>query len=249
MTVVGTPQAPVTAYPIVVLAGPTGPSGGPTGSTGPTGITGAGAFTGPTGRTGPTGASLTGPTGNAATGVTGATGYTGPPGSTITGPTGAQANLTGPTGPTGIDGPALTIRGTSGGYTGPTGGVTGTSELMAGIATLSSVWGSFSPIRSGIAMIIVSGIVNNPTAGVGVTLRGRYGVGSAPAAGAAAAGNQFGRTQRTLQSGNTQFDTFIIHTRLEGLTLFATYWFDISIQNASSGNATIQDLQMTIIEV
>jgi len=249
MTVVGTPQAPVTAYPIVVLAGPTGPSGGPTGSTGPTGITGAGAFTGPTGATGATGPSVTGPTGLAATGVTGATGRTGPPGSSITGPTGAAANLTGPTGPTGVDGPVMTIRGTSGGITGPTGGVTGTSELMAGLAQLSSVWFTFAPIRTGVALVIISGIVNNPTSGVGVTLRGRYGVGSAPAAGAAAAGNQFGRTQRTLQSGTTQFDTFVIHTRLEGLTLFANYWFDISIQNASSGNATIQDLQMSIIEV
>ena len=250
MAVVGTPQAPVTAYPIVVLAGPTGPSGGPTGSTGPTGITGAGAFTGPTGRTGPTGSSFTGPTGLAATGVTGPTGRTGPPGSSITGPTGAEANLTGPTGFTGADGAAMTIRGASGGYTGPTGGVTGTSELMAGLATLSSVWSTITPIRTGKLLIIASCIVNNPTSGVGVTIRGRYGVlGSAPAAGSAVAGAQFGTTQRTLQSGTTQFATAIVHTRLEGLTLSASYWFDFSIQDAASGNATIQDAQLTIIEV
>jgi hypothetical protein len=120
---------------------------------------------------------------------------------------------------------------------------------MAGLASNSSIWGPFTPIRSGKVLVIITGIVNNPTSGVGVTLRGRYGVGSAPAAGAAAAGNQFGRTQRTLQSGTTQFDTFIVHARLEGLTTSATYWFDISIQNASNANASIQDCAMSIIEV
>jgi hypothetical protein len=121
---------------------------------------------------------------------------------------------------------------------------------MAGLATLSSVWASFTPTRSGKILIIASCIVNNPTSGVGVTIRGRYGqLGSAPAAGAAVTGLQFGRTQRTLQSGTTQFDTAIIHTRLENLTLFASYWFDFSIQDAASGNATIQDCQLTIVEV
>jgi hypothetical protein len=46
------PAARIRAFP-VVIAGHTGPAGGPTGATGPSGVTGA--FGGPTGDVGPTG--------------------------------------------------------------------------------------------------------------------------------------------------------------------------------------------------
>lgn len=119
--------APVSAFPVVVVGGPTGPAGGPTGSTGPT----AAAVTGPTG---PTGQSPTGPTGKTgfgATGRTGPTGPSGPPGtggptgSGGTGPTGPPG--TGPTGTTGVTGPTGTTGPSGAVGTGPTGatGVTG----------------------------------------------------------------------------------------------------------------------------
>lgn len=138
MAVVGTPNAPVTAYPIVLLGGPTGPSGGPTGATGATGAAATGA-TGPTGRTGPTGPIGTGPTGaTAATGVTGATGYTGPPGSSLTG-------STGPTGATGVTGPT--------GPTASTSGATGTISPGAyGHLTLGNLkinWGAVNGVTGG----------------------------------------------------------------------------------------------------
>lgn len=234
MAVVGTPQALVTAYPIVVLGGPTGPSGGPTGATGPTGFTGstgAGAFTGPTGATGP---NITGPTGNAATGVTGPTGFTGPPGSSITGPTGVTG-FTGFTGPGGATG-------TSSIYTGPTGAATNT-ELMAGINK------TFVPTLTGNLIVILSGVVHQASADVGVTLKGRYAQSaSPPAAGAVATGTEFGRAQRLLQSGSTQFDTFLIHTKLSNLAIGFTHWFDVSFVSVSAGNAQVQDIQLTILE-
>ncbi len=130
--------SPVSAYPIVLVTGPTGPSGGPTGNTGPTGASGV---TGPSGVSGPTG--LQGPTGN--TGPTGAsaTGMTGPPGLGSTGPTGAASSETGPTGPlgtgpTGATGPTgIGVTGPSGGPTGPTGtaGVTGPTGATGGGTT------------------------------------------------------------------------------------------------------------------
>jgi hypothetical protein len=92
----------VSARPVAIssgFTGPTGPAGGPSGPTGKTGYTGATGSTGPLGSTGPTGAasSVTGPRGltgfTGAPGNAGATGQTGP-----TGPTGAGA-FTGPTGP------------------------------------------------------------------------------------------------------------------------------------------------------
>jgi hypothetical protein len=105
MTVQSKTPAPIWAQPVVVVGGPTGPSGGPTGTTGPTGSTGPVASS-VTGNTGPRG--LTGPTGNtgpaAATGPTGMTGPVGSPG--MTGPAISGATLVAnlPTGPIGARG-------------------------------------------------------------------------------------------------------------------------------------------------
>jgi len=128
MTVIVESPAPIAAFPVVLVVGPTGASGGPSGATGSTGPTGAPAATGTTGPTGATGATGLGATG--VTGPRGQTGFTGPPGNAgptgqsavgTTGPTG-QSGL-GPTGPTGVTGNT----GPNGGPTGPTGntGATG----------------------------------------------------------------------------------------------------------------------------
>lgn len=133
------PAAPVTAYPVVVLGGPTGPAGGPTGATGSTGSTGV---TGPTGRTGPTGPS--GPTGLAGSAVnTGATGNTGPTGFTGAGGGAANTGATGftgsvgPTGPTGATGVT--------GNTGPTGFTGNTGPIGTGPTGATGVTGPTGP--------------------------------------------------------------------------------------------------------
>ena len=106
--------------PVVVIGGPTGPSGGPTGATGPEG---SAAVTGATGSVGPTGPfGYTGPTGAVGPGAfTGPTGMTGPFGLGPAGPTGQQGEMgeTGPTGATGITG----MTGPTGALGGPTGDV------------------------------------------------------------------------------------------------------------------------------
>jgi hypothetical protein len=141
MPIIDNDPAEISAYPVVVVGGHTGPSGGPTGPTGAqglvgaaaTGPTGAGAFTGPTGYTGPTGiGAFTGPMGP--TGRTGPPGSAGAPGATgtpgfatntgATGPTGSQGFL-GPVGPAGPTGPA-------GGPTGPPGAVGATGQGPTG---------------------------------------------------------------------------------------------------------------------
>lgn len=139
MTITINAPSPISAFPVVILSGPTGPSGGPTGATGATGPSGAAAATGTTGPTGNTGATGLGATGN--TGPRGQTGFTGPPGNFgatgaaatgATGPTGAAA--TGSTGPTGIAGAA-----TNTGATGPTGNTGPTG--VAGSATNTGATG------------------------------------------------------------------------------------------------------------
>jgi hypothetical protein len=117
------------------------------------------------------------------------------------------------------------------------------TELMAGLGR------AFTPTLTGNAIVILSGLVHNSTADVGVTIQGRFGQsGTPPVAGAAASGTVFGRAQRTLQSGNTQFATFICHAKLSSLSLGLPYWFDVSIICSAAGAAQVQDVQFTILE-
>ncbi len=153
MTVTAVPTAPIAAYPVAIIGGPTGSTGPAgfstnTGATGPTGSTGFGStgLTGPTGSTGSTGApgiatntGATGPTGFSGvlggTGPTGPTGPTGATGATGTAGTAVNTGATGPTGPTGATGAT--------GATGPTGntGPTGTP----GSATNTGATGNTGP--------------------------------------------------------------------------------------------------------
>lgn len=148
--------SPVSALPIVLQqgnTGPTGPSGGPTGPTGNTGPTGR---TGPTGATGATGFGATGPTG-----PTGQVGLTGPPGTAVTGPTGITGPTgstgplgTGPTGPTGFSGPT----GPSGGPTGPTGN---TGPTGATGATGPAITQGLSYVVDGQGSVIAAGLTKS----------------------------------------------------------------------------------------
>lgn len=133
--------APVVARPVVIVSGPTGPTGpavGPTGNTGPTGtLTGP---TGYTGNTGHTGASsvVTGPTG-----AVGPSGLVGPPGNSVTGTTGQ----TGPIGPTG---PSLLLQGVTG---------SGSGSWQSG--NLIFNWGSIPCNHTGVTAFFVTSYVNN----------------------------------------------------------------------------------------
>jgi len=108
---------------------------------------------------------------------------------------------------------------------------------------------TYVPSNSGKVQVILSGLVNNGTADVGITIQGRYGTGTPPTPTAAATGTAFGRAQRTKQSGNTQFATFITHAVISSLNVGVTYWFDVSLVCAAAGAATIEDVNFTIHEI
>lgn len=225
--------APISAQPVVVVGGPTGPASGltgPTGSTGPTAAIGVTGYTGPTGRTGPTG--LQGATGAGA--FTGPTGYTGPAGS---------LGATGRTGPTGSTGPIGVYASGSQNFLGPTGGW-GTTPLMVGLNF------AFTPIASGKCFLIVAGIARNITGGA-VTITGYYGTGTAPAAGAVVPGGAtvFGPTQHVVTTSASQQATFIVMQVISGLTVGVPYWFDLAISTASGTGATVLDVQGSGMEL
>lgn len=257
MPITANTPARIAVERVAVVSGPTGPTGagGGTGVTGPTGYqgsTGATGSTGPTGfgATGPTGAAPTGPTGPSVTGSTGKTGPTGSIGPTgQTGPTGATGltgttGYTGPQGPTGPTGPVSLVN-YSGSFTGPTGGYT-TSEKMAGLGNALSA--GITTTKTGLVLALIAGIAYNDTAaGDGTTITGRYGTGSAPAAGAVATGSQFGIAQRFIASttaGRQGFCCMGIVNMGVG-----TFWVDVSIIAVIAGGASVQDVQIVLIEI
>lgn len=148
MTVSVNGPAPISARPVVVAGGFTGPTGPTPGSTGPTGASG---LTGNTGATGPLGTGPTGPVGSGYTGVTGNTGFTGPPGSSVTG-------ASGPTGPTGNTGPALSPET----LTGPTGG-------YFAVGGIGINWGLVNATNAGVTSAFNYSYYNVPFATLGVS--------------------------------------------------------------------------------
>jgi hypothetical protein len=199
------------------------------GATGPTGAS----ITGPTGSTGPTGA--TGVTGN-----TGPTGFTGPPGSGgSTGVTGAV----GPTGATGVTGAIANVG--VGTVASPSGNVSTTDTAMG----LGSTF-VMTPQTKGSVMVWIAGMAINSTgAGDGVTIRGRYGSGTAPVNGVTSGlGTQFSIDQHFVGSTTAGQQGFVVMGRITGLTLNTTYWFDLSILAVTGGGATVKDVQFMGIE-
>lgn len=241
MTVTVNTPAPVAAFPVVVVGGPTGPSGGPTGATGPTGPTGKTGPTGPFG-TGPTGASATGPTGP---GYTGPTGKTGPAGNSVTGPTGATG-VTGPTGRTGPTGPSFNDYFAAATSASPAGNVSTTEKAMGLGATFT-----YTPTRTGKVLVWVCGVALNSTAvDSGTTVTGRYGTGTAPVNGATTGlGTAFGLSQHFVASTTAGQQGFTVLGSITGLALSTAVWFDLSLLAVTSGGATVKDVQFAVLEV
>lgn len=237
MSVTDTSPAPISALPVVVVGGVTGPSGGPTGTTGPTGPTGA------TGRTGPTGALGTGPTG--ATGTAGT--LTGPTG--MTGPVGnfGGTGFTGAIGPTGATGPTGTVWGSVASTSAtPTGNIS-TSEKMMGLAV------QYSTVGEGASCTVIATIagmaLNTTSAGDGTTITGKYGTGTPPSNGDNSSGTTFGLAQHFIASTTAGQQGFTCMGRITGLSRGVTYWFDLAVLAVTAGGSTVKDVQVVILEV
>ena len=241
---------------------------GPTGPTGPTGTQGnPSTVTGPTGPTGLQGnpSTVTGPTGptglqgnpSTVTGPTGPTGLQGNP-STVTGPTGltgpAGAGSTGATGPTGSQGGASTVTGPTGpagtiinDFTANMAGVTTTvsaTSIMLGLGSSNPPLASITPIASGDVMFGISGWLAGPVGGM--TVRGRYGTGTAPVYGGGATGVPFGAVE-TINAINAPYHAMGI---ANGLVTGTAYWFDLSANVVTGGNTgTIETANLFAYEL
>jgi hypothetical protein len=114
--------------------------------------------------------------------------------------------------------------------------------LVAGFA--------FTPKLSGILLVHLSGIAENTTlAGDGTTIQLQQGTGTAPSAGATVSGTARGQSQRFVASTTAGRQGFAINTRVTGLAINTAVWFDLSVIAVTGGGASIQDINITILEV
>jgi collagen type VII alpha len=222
------------AQPVVVVGGPTGPSGGPTGTTGPSGLTGA---TGPTGFIGPTGIrGFTGPTGApGVTAFTGPTGAIGPPGSFgATGQVGSQ----GPTGPTGNPGAAVTTNYNS-----------GLSRSVTGTSTWTTVGAqrAITPAVTGRVFIWASGMAYNNTVGGATNIGIMFGTGATPAPGSTPSGTL--PVQVVFIASTTAGRQGFALVANPSLSVNTTYWFEIVITSPSSNTGGVEGCQLLVMEL
>lgn len=126
-------------------------------------------------------------------------------------------------------------------------GTTSTTGVMMGLA------GTFTPMKSGKLMIVISGNIANGTAGDGATATIRYGTGTAPTNGASLTGSAAGNISKIVNpllallvpgSGN-----FNCNAIVSGLSLSTAYWIDIAAARVTGGTATVSGISISVIEL
>lgn len=118
-----------------------------------------------------------------------------------------------------------------------------TTAVMMGCA------GTITPTQTGRIKVIISGQMKNSVAGSGVVVDLRYGSGTKPANGAAVTGTVIGIEQPFTSVSAGQSTGFTIVGHVDGLTLATAYWLDASVRAVTSGNASINNINICAEEV
>lgn len=123
-------------------------------------------------------------------------------------------------------------------------GTTNTTGVMMGLA------GSFTPTRSGAALIVISGTIFNATAiGDGAKTQIRYGTGTAPANAAALTGTAVGNLVQYVAATTAEKAPFSVNAIVTGLTRLTTYWIDLSLAAITAGTASLSDISISVVEL
>jgi len=124
---------------------------------------------------------------------------------------------------------------------------TGTTSLVGVMMGLN---GSITPTLTGRVLMLLSGTLANATAiGNGATVQLRYGLGSAPANGAALAGTAVGGVVQYIAATTTQKAPVSLQALVSEFRLNTTYWVDVSLAAVVGGTATLTDISLTLLEV
>ena len=123
---------------------------------------------------------------------------------------------------------------------------TSTTEVMMGLGNVFTV----TPVNTGRVAAIVGGTCANSGANGGLNITGRYGTGTPPANGvAAAAYATWSITQQYFMTSAKDVSGFTVVGGFTGLVDGAAVWFDLSIAATGGGTASITNTQCLIWEL
>ena len=120
---------------------------------------------------------------------------------------------------------------------------TGT-EVMMGLGTTCV----FTPTYTRV-FVTFNGDASNSTLLDGVSVRGYYGTGTAPANAAAASGTAFSVYKTYTSATAAARVGFAISSVITGLTPATAYWFDLSVANVTGGAASLKDIDFIAMEI
>ena len=122
-------------------------------------------------------------------------------------------------------------------------GTTSTTAVQAGLAV------PYTPSKTGIVKITITGLADNNTAADGATAQISYGTGTAPANGAAAAGTATGTLVSVLSSAASQNQAFSLVSRVSGLVVGTAIWVDLRVGAVTGGTSSVTNLTVVIEEL
>jgi hypothetical protein len=123
-------------------------------------------------------------------------------------------------------------------------GTTSTIGVMVGLA------GAFTPLRTGILLISITGAMYNTLASGATTIQIRYGTGTAPANGAALTGTGVGSQVVGKTQGAADYKPFNAISLVTGLTKNQAIWIDLSQKtDNASGTAGLNSVAIVAYEL
>jgi hypothetical protein len=123
-----------------------------------------------------------------------------------------------------------------------------TSSLGGVHMGLGSSW-TLTPSRTGTILITISGLVSNNTGGDGVGYHLRWGIGAAPANGAALTGASVTNGVVYLPNSSALPVPFSVQAVISGQTLGVAVWFDLALQTYLGGTVSAVALSCSAVEL
>jgi hypothetical protein len=125
-------------------------------------------------------------------------------------------------------------------------GSTSTTGVMMGLGRSPGLF-VITPTASGKVFFVITGSINNNTAGSGAIAAAYYGTGIAPANGGAIAGTPIGGAAFRIGGGwaAAAATPFTCAGVITGLTAGTQIWIDLSLAISGSGTATITNAALS----
>lgn len=122
---------------------------------------------------------------------------------------------------------------------------TDTTGLMMGLGSTIS----FTPRKSGNALVVISGDIDNGTASNGSQVQIRFGTGTAPVNGAALTGTVAGGLVKMVNTdATTPGRVPFTLTSVLPLTVDVANWIDVSLASITGGTSRIRDISASVME-